>query len=235
MNWFFNRNITGDAFVADALESKHIAKVLRMNVGDKSAFIDGKGGFYTCELQDANPKKCRFTVVEKEFIPKSKKYHLHLVVAPTKNISRFEWFIEKAVEIGIDEITPVQCEYSERIRMKSDRLEKIIISAMKQSQQVWMPRLNELVELDAFLNNDSYQQYQKFIAYVSKDHESLLKERYVKGNDTIILIGPEGDFSTAEIKAAIARNYEPISLGENRLRTETAALVACHTIVLLNQ
>ncbi len=235
MNWFFKNDISNGVFDADPEESKHIARVLRMSVGDKSVFINGKGGLYTCVLQEANPKKCRFTVLEKEFIPKTKKYNLHLLVAPTKNISRFEWFIEKAVEIGIDEITPVQCEHSERIRIKKDRLEKIIISAMKQSRQVWMPRLNELVELNTFLDNDSYQQCQKFIAYVSKDHENLLKQRYVKGNNTIILIGPEGDFSTSEIKRATQQNYEPISLGENRLRTETAALVACNTIVLLNQ
>lgn len=235
MNWFFKDDISEKEFEAYPEESKHIAKVLRMSVGDQAAFINGKGFLYTCNLLDANAKKCRFAVVKKEFFPKSTKYNLHLVVAPTKNISRFEWFIEKACEIGITEITPIQCEHSERIRIKKDRLEKIIISAMKQSQQVWMPKLNELVDLSEFLNNDSNQQYQKFIAYVSKDHQNILKDRYLKGSDAIILIGPEGDFSDAEIKTAIGQDYEPISLGENRLRTETAALVACHTIVLLNQ
>jgi len=235
MNWFFKNDILETVFETEPEESKHIAKVLRMKVGDTTSFIDGMGNLFTCVLLDANAKKCRFAVVEKEFIPNTKKYNLHLVVAPTKNISRFEWFIEKATEIGISEITPVQCEHSERIRIKRERLEKIIISAMKQSQQVWMPRLNELVDLSVFLKNDIDQQNQKFIAFVSKDHQNLLRDKYLKGRDATILIGPEGDFSNSEIETAIGQNYEPISLGENRLRTETAALVACHTIVLLNQ
>jgi len=235
MNWFFKSDISETVFETEPEESKHIAKVLRMNVGDVTAFIDGKGNLYTCVLQDANPKKCSFAIVEKKFIPKTIGYNLHMVVAPTKNISRFEWFIEKATEIGVEEITPIQCEHSERIRIKKDRLEKIIVAAMKQSQQVWMPKLNDLVDLSTILNNEKYQHYQKFIAYVSKDHKNLLKDSYAISNDAIILIGPEGDFSNLEIKNALEHGFEPISLGENRLRTETAALVACHTIVLLNQ
>lgn len=235
MHWFYKNESIGDRFIADQDESKHISKVLRLEVGDKVVFTDGKGGQFICVLRDANPKRCLFETIEKKTFPKPRRFRIHVAVAPTKNISRLEWFIEKATEIGIDEITPLQSEHSERIRIKNERLEKITISALKQSQQVWLPKMNELTKFESLIAEHRIKNQQKFIAYVSEAHDSLLKEKYIPGKDALILIGPEGDFSTDEINKALEMGFEPISLGDNRLRTETAALVSCHTIVLMNQ
>jgi 16S rRNA (uracil1498-N3)-methyltransferase len=159
-------------------------------------------------------------------------FSLHLAVAPTKNIDRFEWFLEKATEIGITEITPVICEHSERTNLRTDRLLKVLISAMKQSLNLHLPVLNEPVRFSDFLKKDFSGQ--KFIGYVEEKQEILLKERYQKGSDCVILIGPEGDFSKEEIEKAKQNGFETISLGNSRLRTETAAIVATMTINLLN-
>lgn len=234
MHWFFNSDIQADTFETSADESRHIAKVLRMVPGDEARFIDGRGNLYSCSLIDSHPKKCSFRVIRKEYFPGQDNYHLHMAVAPTKNISRFEWFLEKAIEIGIHEITPLICDHSERTRLKTDRLEKIAVSAIKQSQQVWLPTINEPSGFREFIGAVP-ENASKYIAWVSDDHDTLLRDHYRKGKDVTILIGPEGDFSTEEIHRAINSGYQPISLGKNRLRTETAALVACHTIVLLNQ
>lgn len=234
MHWFFSRDIKGQTFITPPDESRHIAKVLRMNTGDKAVFSDGNGNLFYCELLDNHPKHCRFLVNRKKTIANSREYHLHLAVAPTKNISRFEWFLEKATEIGIDEITPIICEHSERVKIKPERLERIIIAALKQSQQVWLPVINEALTFRECLGKRKKTDL-NYIAWVNPEHDTLLKHDYEKGRDTLILIGPEGDFSSGEIKSALDIGFKPISLGENRLRTETAALVACHSIVFLNQ
>jgi 16S rRNA (uracil1498-N3)-methyltransferase len=148
-------------------------------------------------------------------------------------MGRFEWFLEKATEIGIDEITPVVCDHSERMHLNVDRIKKVMIAALKQSQQFWLPKLNQLCAIKDIINTDFGGQ--KFIAYVSKENKNSLKSAYLPKQDSIVLIGPEGDFSEQEVKSAISAGYRQISLGENRLRTETAAIVACHTINLLNQ
>jgi 16S rRNA (uracil1498-N3)-methyltransferase len=205
-----------------------------MEPGDKATFTDGLGNACVCELIDNHPKRCVFNILAKENLPHVRDYHLHLAVAPTKNISRFEWFLEKATEIGIDEITPIICDHSERVKVNIERLERVLIAAMKQSQQVWLPQLNEPVDFSDFVH-DASAKHLNYIAWVSKAHQTLLKSHYQPGKDATILIGPEGDFSKNEIDLALSNDFIPISLGENRLRTETAAIVACHTVVLLNQ
>ena len=157
------------------------------------------------------------------------------MVAPTKNISRFEWFLEKATEIGVDEITPILCQRSERKVVKPERLEKIILSAAKQSKNTILPSLNPLIKLSAFFKKETLESTQKFIAHSEKDNEVHLLEKYQANQDVIILIGPEGDFSATEIKNSFENGFAPISLGSSRLRTETAGIVACHTINLLEK
>lgn len=202
--------------------------------GDPACFTDGTGNLYYCELTDNHQKHCRFRLLKKEHKSKPGKFHLHLAVAPTKNISRFEWFLEKSTEIGVDEITPLICDHSERVRLKTERLLKIMHAAIKQSQQVWLPRLNEPVKFANFIEKQD-KDTMNYIAWVSDAHDTLLKDHYKKNHNATILIGPEGDFSKPEINIALEYGFKPISLGKNRLRTETAALVACHSIVYLNQ
>ncbi len=232
MHFFFLSDINANIFQTNEEESKHISRVLRLTVGDDVVFTNGKGNLYNCVLIDNHPKRCLFEVRHEDVIPK-RKYYLHIAVAPTKNISRLEWFLEKATEMGIDEITPIKCAYSERTAIKPERLRKILVSALKQSQQAWIPKLNDLTSFSELIKKE--HNVKKCIAYVSNDHNLLLKEYYKMGNDVLILIGPEGDFSDEETKSALRYGFKPISLGENRLRTETAAVVACHTVVLLNQ
>jgi 16S rRNA (uracil1498-N3)-methyltransferase len=207
--------------------------VLRLKTGDKITLTNGLGMFFEGEIIDDNPRKCLVKIDDAVRTEPRKGFHLHIAVAPTKNISRFEWFIEKATEIGIDEITPLECDHSERIRIKPERFEKILISALKQSQQSWLPKFNPLTDFQTLIT--SAKAAQKFIAFVDEQHDQTLKSAYLPGSDAIILIGPEGDFSPAEIRSAITAGFIPISLGKNRLRTETAALVAVHTINLINQ
>ncbi len=233
MPLFYLPDTDSDFFDFTQEESKHILRVLRLKKGDNIFFTDGKGNIFEAVIDNDNPKHCTALIKTKKNITRNKNYHLHIAVAPTKNISRFEWFLEKATEIGIDKITPLICEHSERKTLKIERLKKILISAMKQSKQYYLPELNEVCTFSDFIK----QEYtaQKFIAFIDKSVPGLLKNSYTKGNNVLILIGPEGDFSRNEFNQAISAGYVPISLGENRLRTETAALVACFTINLINQ
>lgn len=233
MNWFYVSEITSGFTEFDAEESKHCIRVLRLKSGDIVELTDGLGSLYHGEIIDDNPKKCIVKIGNPTKTSEKRDFHLHVAVAPTKNISRYEWFIEKATEIGIDEITPLECDHSERIRLKPDRFQKIMVAALKQSQQTWLPKYNPTSKFPALVN--SSQTGQKFIAYVDQNHDLTLKSAYIPGKDALILIGPEGDFSREEIHLAISAGFIPISLGKNRLRTETAALVAVHTINLINQ
>ncbi|MBP8944886.1 MAG: 16S rRNA (uracil(1498)-N(3))-methyltransferase [Paludibacteraceae bacterium] len=224
-------------------ESQHAVKVLRLKEGEEIILIDGKGGYYKAKITFPDAKHCEFEIIET--IPDFGKlnYYLHIAIAPTKNMERFEWFVEKAIEIGISEITPIICQFSERKVIKMERLEKIMIAAAKQSIRAYFPKLNPSSRFDDFLKK--YQDSQQFIAHcysfienseqIQKLEKKKLKDVAQKSLGTIILIGPEGDFSKEEIKKAIAAGYIPISLGENRLRTETAGIIACHTIALINQ
>ena len=233
MHLFFTPDIINKTYTLNEIESKHCIKVLRLNVNDHIQLIDGTGNFYEAKIYDTNPKKCKVEVTKtiKEF--GKRNHYLHIAIAPTKNIDRFEWFLEKATEIGIDEITPILCEHSERKIIKPERLEKVIISAVKQSIKAYKPKLNDLTKYKDFITK-SYD-CEKYIAHCEENKKTLLKNSYGNGQSAIILIGPEGDFSPAEIMLAKQNNFKEISLGESRLRTETAGLVACHTINLINE
>ena len=232
MHLFYTPDLNGNLYTLNEIESKHCVRVLRLNINDQIQLIDGKGGFYTAKIINSNPKKCIVEIIETKKDYGKRNHYLHIAIAPTKNIDRFEWFLEKATEIGIDEITPVICEHSERKAIKPDRLEKIIVSAIKQSIKAYKPKLNDLMKFKDFIKQNSDSK--KFIAHCEENHKTPLKSNYHKGQNTIILIGPEGDFSPEEIELAKQNKYTEISLGESRLRTETAGVVACHTINLIN-
>ncbi len=217
----------------DEEESNHAIKVLRMKVGDSLQIVDGKGGYYEAKISDAHHKHCGVEIVESFSEFEKRPYHLHIAIAPTKNIERLEWFIEKATEIGVDEITPIICEHSERKIVKIDRLDKIAVSAMKQSKKAYLPVVNEPVSMLSFVSN--CKEEQKFIAHCMSDSERVdLSSAYKPGSDVVVLIGPEGDFSPAELKQTLSNGFVPVVMGQSRLRTETAGVVAVHTVVLLN-
>jgi len=234
MQLFYNPNITETAtsFVFDKEESKHIIKVLRKKEGDILHVTNGFGFLFVTEITIASDNKCtvKINTVEKQELS---KFHLHLVVAPTKMNERYEWFLEKATEIGIQEITPIICEHSERRIIKTDRFQKILETAMKQSLHFYLPKLNEPIAFKDFIKQEFNGQ--KFIAHCSTTDKKSLKNELKSDEDVTILIGPEGDFSVNEIEMAIANNFIPVSLGNTRLRTETAAIVACHSVVFKNE
>lgn len=229
---FYTPGINSNEYTLDEQESKHCIKVLRMQTGDKLNLIDGKGNLYFAEITQANFRACQLRVYEVNSEFEKRNYRLHIAIAPTKNIERFEWFLEKATEIGIDEITPIISEKSERKQINAERLERIIISAMKQSIKAYKPKLNEEISFKNFLAQDSGTN--RYIAHCIDSEKQALQNLYQKNTDAIILIGPEGDFSPQEVKTAIEKGYAPISLGNSRLRTETAGVVACHTVNLIS-
>lgn len=217
-------------------ESKHCIRVLRLSTGNKIVLIDGKGGWYEAEICDDNPKRCSVTITKtvKEF--GKRNFHLQIAIAPTKNMDRLEWFVEKAVEMGIDEFSIINCKNSERTVVKTERLNKVAVAAIKQSLKAYLPPINEVMDFKKFIAATDSFSGQKFIAHCYKDtNNSHLKNLYHPGNDALILIGPEGDFSVDEVKLAVDNGFKEISLGESRLRTETAALYACTTINVLNE
>ncbi len=213
-------------------ESQHCTKVLRMQEGDLLILTDGAGHFYDCKLLLAHPKKSVVTILRQWEEPRKRAYQLHIGFGPTKQMDRNEWFVEKATEIGIDRFTPLLGSYSERKEMKRERLEKIAISAMKQSQQSRLPLIDEMQRFSKFVTQPF--EGQKFIAHCYDLPKTSLLQSYRRGEHAVILIGPEGDFSEQEVAEAIGNGFVPVSLGETRLRTETASLVALHTIHLLN-
>ena len=217
-------------------ESGHCVRVLRYTAGDEILITDGKGTTYTAKITNPHPKHCDFEIVSREKQERHHNFHLHIAIAPTKNIERMEWAIEKCVEIGVDEITPLLCRFSERKQLRTDRLEKIILSAAKQSLTPFLPVLHELTPYEEFISRQpSAVSQQNFIAHCYKDEKRFLKDEIAQGRDVLVLIGPEGDFSEQEVADALALGFIPVSLGNSRLRTETAAVVACHTAVLLNE
>ena len=220
-----------DEIILNKSESKHIVKILRKKKNDIVFFTNGKGFLFKAIITKADVKNCILKVLNKTAKTKQRNYHLHIGIAPTKNIERFEWFLEKATEIGIDEITPLICERSERKIIKLDRLNKILISSIKQSLQYQLPQINNMISFKDFVIKDYDQK--KLIAHCGNDKKLPLMSLKNK-NNYLILIGPEGDFSSSEIKLAKENNYTPISLGKNRLRTETAGIVATNTINLYN-
>ncbi len=232
MHLFYTPDLRSEIYVLSEDESKHCTRVLRLQQGDTIYLVDGIGGLYTAIIQDANQKKCQLQVIEKQMEYGKLPYSTHIAVAPTKNIDRMEWFVEKAVEIGVSEITFLLCEHSERRNLKLDRLEKIAVSAMKQSQKGYLPRLHDLTPYNRFIQKSLPSH--TFIAHLEDDATKSIKEHYRYGQPHCILIGPEGDFSPGEIAAAYQAGIQPVTLGTSRLRTETAALVACHTLHVLH-
>lgn len=221
-----------ESFSFDKEESRHIIKVLRKRDNDILFVTNGLGYIFKTEITLASDNKCTVRVLslERAEIP---SVNLHLVVAPTKMNERYEWFLEKATEIGVHQITPIICDHSERKIIKTERFDKIILSAMKQSGQSFLPKLNEPVTFKEFITKELNGQ--KYIAHCEETDKKSLKQVLQNSGDITILIGPEGDFSEKEIKLAMENGYLPVSLGNTRLRTETAAVVACHSVVFANE
>lgn len=235
MQLFYNSTLTEKSqdIIFDKIESKHIVRVLRKTTGDILHITNGKGFLFTAEISVASDKKCLAVITACETKPKPWNYYLHIAIAPTKLNDKYEWFLEKATEIGIDEITPIICSNSERRVVKLERFEKIIQSAMKQSLKFTLPKINEPIKFTDFINQNFNDKI--FIAHCENGIKKSLKEVIEPQENTIILIGPEGDFSSVEIKKAIGKNAIPISLGQSRLRTETAGLVAVQNMAFINE
>lgn len=231
MNLFYQPLIDEDANYLDKDESRHCSKVLRKKEGDEITVIDGKGNFYKAILSKVDTEQCFFTITHTTKTP-PRNFYIHIAVAPTKNIDRIEWFVEKSIELGIDEITFIQCDHSERIKIKMERMQRIAVSAIKQSLKASLPKLNDLMLFNDFIQREDSKE--KFIAFVDTDNQDHLKNLATPAASYCVLIGPEGDFTNEELLLAMNNGYKKTSLGKSRLRTETAALAACHTLNLLN-
>ncbi|MDE6086222.1 MAG: 16S rRNA (uracil(1498)-N(3))-methyltransferase [Muribaculaceae bacterium] len=216
-------------------DSQHCVKVLRHQLGDIIDVIDGCGYNYKCRIVDAHPKHTSVEIVEKYFQPLSWNYTITIAVAPTKMMDRMEWLVEKLTEIGVNRIVPILCEHSERKEIKIERLEKTSVSAMKQSLKSTLPCIEVMTPLNEFLKTVASDD-EKYVGYCDSNTSRILLSKAIKPNKNItILIGPEGDFSPEEIKTIVGSGFIPMTLGDNRLRTETAALVACETVHIINQ
>ena len=234
MHLFYTPDITNSpVYTLNEEESKHCIRVLRLQLADKVNLIDGRGGLYEAEIIDANPK--RVTLKLLNFTPEygKRNHYLHIAIAPTKNIERLEWFLEKATEIGVDEVSLIICRRSERKEAKAERLNKIITAAIKQSLKAYHPVLNEAVSFQKFISQPTSAQ--KFIAHCEPGAKVFLKDSVTSLGNYLVLIGPEGDFAPEEIEQALQNGFEPLSLGESRLRTETAALQAVFELNFLNR
>ncbi len=235
MQLFHIPDVQGELAFLKEEEAHHCLQVLRHKVGDKLHFTDGQGTMYEGVLVEAT-KKNGILRIEKRQLHTPKNYHLHVAIAPTKQIERFEWFVEKATEIGIHEITPIYCHHSERKQLRTDRLEKVVLSAVKQSLQAYLPKLHEPMSFTELLQSTKQSTAQKMMGYCADGVPRIhLKNKYIVGQNAIILIGPEGDFSEKEVHAALQHGFSAITLGENRLRTETAGIVACGVVALMNE
>lgn len=226
MHLFYAPNIATDNELPEE-EARHCTRVLRLTEGDTITLTDGKGQFHRAAISAASGKRCLVSILETTRQEPLWSGRLHIAVAPTKNMDRNEWFAEKATEAGIDEFTFLDCRFSERKTIKTERIEKIVVSAMKQSLKARVPQVNEMIAFDSFISQDF--KGQKFIAHCYEGEKNPLKEVLKAGEEALILIGPEGDFSPEEVSKALEKGFIPISLGDSRLRTETAALSACFT------
>lgn len=231
MHLFYTPNISGDTLVLEEQESKHAIRVLRLQVGDTVILIDGEGGWYEAVIRDDHPKRCLLSVSSHIENYKPLPYKLHIAISPTKNMERFEWFLEKATEIGISKVTPLMCHRTERKQVKMERLDRILVSAMKQSLKAFKPLLSEPVTLETFLKKE--QEGSLAIAHCYPLDRISLGDLETTGNYTI-LVGPEGDFTEKELEAAIRAGYKPLHLGESRLRTETAGVHIASAVSVLN-
>jgi 16S rRNA (uracil1498-N3)-methyltransferase len=233
MHIFYTPNINSNTIILSEEESKHCIKVLRLDSGSLLHLVDGIGGFYDAIIEEAHPKRTKLRIVKKLENFSKRNHYLHIAIAPTKNIERVEWFLEKATEIGIDEITPLICDRSERKEIKTDRLNKVITAAVKQSIKAFHPKLNEAVRFSDLVSKSTNTQ--KFIAHCIDGAKVSIKDQLITNGNYLVMIGPEGDFTLQEVEASVNNNFIPISLGDSRLRTETAALEACFEINFLNR
>lgn len=234
MQLFYNPTIdeTTESFSFDKEESKHIIKVLRKKDTDILFVTNGLGLLFETEITLASDNKCTVKIIAVEKAAAS-KFHLHLAVAPTKMNDRYEWFLEKATEIGVHEITPIICDRSERKVVNKERFEKIILTAMKQSNVLFLPKLNEATTFKEFIKRKN--KGVQLIAHCEETDKKSLKSVLKSNENVTLLIGPEGDFSEKEIALALENKFMPVSLGNTRLRTETAAVVACHSVIFVNE
>jgi len=233
MQLFYISDIASDIITLPEDESKHCIRVLRMSQGNEIQIVDGKGNFLHCSIVDPNPKRCTVSVSRKVEGFGKRSFHLHIAIAPTKNLDRFEWFLEKATEIGIDEITPLLCEHSERKVINHERCQRVLVAAMKQSVKAFLPVLNYVTTYNDFVKNATEQT--KLIAYCGDFVNPHAKNFLQKGSSTIFLIGPEGDFSPDEVDLAKTNDFNVVGLGASRLRTETAGVLACGIVNLINE
>ncbi|MFK5879715.1 MAG: 16S rRNA (uracil(1498)-N(3))-methyltransferase [Flavobacteriaceae bacterium] len=236
MQLFYSNTINSNSsqFTFDKIESRHIIRVLRKKEGDSLFITDGNNSLFKVTILIASDKKCTVKIISIKHKEIPRNYYLHIAIAPTKNNDRLEWFLEKATEIGIDEITPIICKHSERKIIKQERLEKVLVSAMKQSLKFQLPKLNASISFLEFINQK--HEGDLFIAHCEETDRKSLKDVLNSTQEKItLLIGPEGDFSTKEIEMALQNNYTPITLGESRLRTETAGIVAVQSIAFFNE
>ena len=249
MHLFYTPDISSEIYTLNAVESNHCIRVLRLGIGDKIQLIDGKGGFYEAEITEANHKHCTVSVINTVKEMGKRNYNLHLAIAPTKSMDRLEWFVEKATEVGIEEISLINCRNNERTIVKTDRLLKIAIAAIKQSIKAYLPKINEPLDFKKFISSVKDFKGEKLIAHC---HSAIIStsskfdtNSFSEGKNTIshflppqqnalILIGPEGDFTIEEVKLALDNGFREISLGNSRLRTETAALYACMAVTIIN-
>jgi 16S rRNA (uracil1498-N3)-methyltransferase len=234
MQVFYAPDITGDVYTLGEKESRHCVRVLRMTTGSRIRLIDGKGSLYEAVITSPDPGRCSLSItgVTRDF--ETRNYRLHLAISPLKNYERFEWFIEKSVEIGVDEITPLLCDNTEKPGVKRERVSSLIISAMKQSLKSKLTVLNEPVSFADFVKAD--HEGTRMIAHCSTDSvRSRIGDVCRKGENATLLIGPEGDFSPKEIREAVEAGFAPVHLGNSRLRSETAGIAACCTIYYINQ
>ncbi len=230
MHIFYTPDISGKFYFLDKEESRHCIKVLRLKIGVIIQLIDGSGGFYEAKIISENHKKCEIEITKKTENYGKRNQKLSIAIAPTKNISRYEWFLEKVTEIGIDEILPFTSFHSERKNIKNERLEKVVVSAIKQSIKTYKPELYKLQSFNNLIKMDF--EGQKFIAYCKTDNH--LKNEYKTGSNALVLIGPEGGFSEQEVELAKDNGFKPISLSNSRLRTETAGIIVASIFDILN-
>ncbi|MEO9853064.1 MAG: RsmE family RNA methyltransferase [Reichenbachiella sp.] len=232
MNFYFHPNPEENP-VLSAEESSHVVKVLRGKVGDNIAIMDGLGNSYQAKITDPNSRKCGFEIISKSTLSR-KSFGVHIAIAPTKSTDRLEWFVEKACELGVSEISIILTQRTERKKVNLDRLEKKAINAMKQSKNLWKCQIHDICRFKDFVVKYEHADH-KFAAYVETGEESLLQRKIIPNEQILILIGPEGDFSPEEIDILKSSNFELVSLGSNVLRTETAGITAVHTVNLINQ
>jgi 16S rRNA (uracil1498-N3)-methyltransferase len=232
MHLFYYPEVKGESFVLNKTESSHCVRVLRLSANDIIYLTNGKGKLFKACIVKPDKNECELKIIDITEVPKERDYSLQIALAPTKNMERFEWFIEKSTEIGIDRIIPLLCKNSERRVIKEERLIKVLVAAMKQSLKAWLPVIDPLTPFSKLVNRQFSGH--RFIATGSEPAANHLGRLYDKGSDALILIGPEGDFQENEMSLAIRNSFKPVSLGGSRLRTETAGLVACHSINFIN-